>query len=656
MSYTQINHEKGMPYGGMPTDALIYKLEETDPALVSEVRGDDPFYDPDEATKEAIKAHLIDWTPDEPFLESDHARRNPATSRTILNLRYSGGRGPNDYRLPQHPELYIGNTGNDPRGVDQQPRFDKMRGHTIARARGKEVRMGNNLEGVGGFTEVQRPWGGTEFEYDRKEMQRRIKDYSKIFAVGKEGIPTNRNLAADEFYGIRQRETIRPGAKEGLYIPEQDQEFRPTANSAENKRAYKKWLINETAPGINTVAGGEFAKVKEQKYVRNGKNSQLAKDYAGVLRVSNVDPRTFTDTKEAGVRRDLAASMSDAAKKRRKISNMKGGDTKYGKSHDTFNPKHTVVSDNAAQIAYINEQQKRGRSKETQLYKSSTPAEDMHPDAPLSQQNYGKSKEMIEYKSLMPAEDMHPDIPLSQQNYGKSKEMFEYKSRNPDGDMMGITRNTALNGQKAKLSNVENMMRALNKERADPHIARANAAADAKFANSRIGRKLGKLATPTRDSTMINRQIKGDAKETKLQGMKAHKYTHSKITKDTLADKTKTSANFFNPHQTFNPGKSSLPAHEVRVNTQQFGGGFNYKAALGSRHGVNYKIRDPINKGIHKDNTIHDIDMGPDYSNERRANVAFKGAGTRTNLFGDMQDRGLGEWTKEDIGTVIEGL
>ena len=45
MSFMEINDEKGMPFGGMPYDEIAYKLEETDPDLVAEVRGYDPFYD-----------------------------------------------------------------------------------------------------------------------------------------------------------------------------------------------------------------------------------------------------------------------------------------------------------------------------------------------------------------------------------------------------------------------------------------------------------------------------------------------------------------------------------------------------------------------------------------------------------------------------------
>jgi len=253
MSYTEIRQEGGMPYGGMPHDALLYKLEETDPELVREVRGDDPFFDMETYHKDYVRAEIIDRTPDDVYLESDHPRRDPALPRSILNLRYSGGRGPNDYRLPQHPELFLGFTGNDPRGRDTQPRLDKVRAHTIARARNKEVRMGHNV-GHGGFIEADRPWGGMAAEYDKKEMQRRLKSYYQWFPAEKVGRPWGRNVATDEFYNLRQRGDMIRHGDEGLYVPEQDQ---PGVSGPISRG----WIQQSTYAPVRGAEGGAVRRV-----------------------------------------------------------------------------------------------------------------------------------------------------------------------------------------------------------------------------------------------------------------------------------------------------------------------------------------------------------------------------------------------------------
>jgi len=102
MSWTEIRHREGFNYGSLPYDALTEKLEETDPDLVSEVRGLDEFHDLEDDYKNYARSEIIDWAPDAPYLESDHPVRDPSTSRSILNLHYNGTRGFSP-ELPRHP-------------------------------------------------------------------------------------------------------------------------------------------------------------------------------------------------------------------------------------------------------------------------------------------------------------------------------------------------------------------------------------------------------------------------------------------------------------------------------------------------------------------------------------------------------------------------
>jgi len=183
-----------MPYGGMPHDALLLKLEETDPDLVADVQGFDEFHDMDDNYDKYVRSEIIDWSPDAPFLESDQTRRDPALSRSILNLRYNGTRGSNP-ELPRHPELFYGFTGNDPRGATNDPRFDQMRGHMTSRAANLTVSMGDNDD----HHIAERPWTGQAISYAMKEVHRRQKKHLKVFSVQKEGRPWGSNISHDRF-------------------------------------------------------------------------------------------------------------------------------------------------------------------------------------------------------------------------------------------------------------------------------------------------------------------------------------------------------------------------------------------------------------------------------------------------------------------------
>lgn len=211
MSWTEVNHREGLPYGGLPYDALLHKLEETDPELVDEVRGHDSFHAIEDEYDDYARSEIIDWSPDKPFLESDQTRRDPGLSRSILNLRYNGTRG-SHHELPRHPELFVGFTGNDPRGVDNVPRFDQMRGHMTARAANLTVSMGENND----HHEAERPWTGQAISYAMKEVHRRLKKSTRIFTAQKEGRPWGRNVVADGFAAGDIRSSVMGAGTESL--------------------------------------------------------------------------------------------------------------------------------------------------------------------------------------------------------------------------------------------------------------------------------------------------------------------------------------------------------------------------------------------------------------------------------------------------------
>ena len=195
----RIGIDNDMPYGGIPYSKILPKYEKTDPRLLKV--GADAVYSnynsnnniQDESLHETfVRKEITDWSTDVPLFESDHARRDPSLSRSQINLRYNGNRG-NTSDLPRHPELFIGFTGNDPRGAVNDPRFDKMRGFITSSASNLEVSMGKNDDNH----LAERPWTNQSLSYDKKYVQQLSANNMKIFTAQKEGRPYSRNVITD---------------------------------------------------------------------------------------------------------------------------------------------------------------------------------------------------------------------------------------------------------------------------------------------------------------------------------------------------------------------------------------------------------------------------------------------------------------------------
>jgi len=188
-----------MPYGGIPYSKIIPKYEATDPNLIKTgIDHGDNYYNSydnlhDETPYENYaRAEIMDWSSDAPLFESDHTRRDPGLSRSMVNIRYNGNRG-NTGDLPRHPELFIGFTGNDPRGATNDPRLEQMRGFATAHAANVEVRMGKNDDNH----LAERPWTNQSLSYDKKYGQQITSNNMKIFTAQKEGRPYSRNIVTD---------------------------------------------------------------------------------------------------------------------------------------------------------------------------------------------------------------------------------------------------------------------------------------------------------------------------------------------------------------------------------------------------------------------------------------------------------------------------
>ena len=152
-------------YGAIDEGMVARKYEQT--ALY-----EDPFQ-----VEDSIRDELRDFMPDQPTLESDLPRREyQSTSR--IHLRESGSRGDN----PEHPEIFIGFTDRDPRGVNNDPDFKQMANQSWARRRFKEATMYNDDD----HSVPSQGIHPNKMRWQIRQSQNELKKRWKIFSTSKD--------------------------------------------------------------------------------------------------------------------------------------------------------------------------------------------------------------------------------------------------------------------------------------------------------------------------------------------------------------------------------------------------------------------------------------------------------------------------------------
>ena len=315
-----------MSYGGIPLGELVHKLEETPPDLVAAERGGAVEDDYNTFARKAI----VDRSPDTPYLDSDQPRRNAALSRIKIHQRTNGGRGTAE---PKHPDLFVGFTGNDPRGRENIPLFNKARDHTYTRARGHETRMGRSV-GHGDFMDTSRPWGGVSMMYDKKEMQRRTKNHMPWFSSQKEENVRVPNVVSDERYSIRQRSATASGGDEGMHTLSNGSYEQAVGREGVAPSRVDRARDSDTSPWRNTTGDTELGVARYGASTRAGRATIGASATGGAR---TVNTRTETDFGAhargmAANRQVLVEGMGAAAANRRAKNRQNTGDTDYGKS------------------------------------------------------------------------------------------------------------------------------------------------------------------------------------------------------------------------------------------------------------------------------------------------------------------------------------
>ena len=391
---SDVRTKQALPYGGIPYDLITKHYEETNPALIDANKYSTPFTESE--YDNYVRAEIVDWSPDVPYFESDHARRDPALSRSQLNLRYNSTRGSRP-ELPRHPEMFIGFVENDPRGALLDPRMDQMRGHMSAQAANLTVSMGNNDD----FSLAERPWTAQSLSYDMKYIQQQQKKNMKIFTTEKDGRPYSRNLVLDApTWGTNQskiRKSNMDGGEETLDI-----------NHASSRGDYGEYVRSGgfVNTGVKGVDAGRFSNVPTNSWIntktdhdfydQNGnhlRNYNASNNQTGIA-VKNIktDHDSYDSYKvNSSNKKVLGASMGLAARNNKNRKNSQQ-DTDFNSEKQNFvNAGHLQPSEHVGKI-YRNIQESQDR----------TP---IHPEdnMPINmgfqvQQNLGQATKKSDYK------------------------------------------------------------------------------------------------------------------------------------------------------------------------------------------------------------------------------------------------------------------
>ena len=243
MSYSLPRTTKGMTYGEMPYEDFLTKMEATD--IIDENTYND-----------YMRNELSDRSFDTPFLESDAPKKNNI-SNSVLNLRYNGRRGTSNN--PQHPDLFIGELGNDPRGITNNPRMSDYRNFINTHSSNLQVSMGNNED-----RQIDdRPWMAQSIGHARKEIHKRQKDNLKIFSHQKDGkINKNKFVANIE----AKKHTVNSESLNYLQFKNNVYGLH-SENFLKNKQPWKN--------SVSTL------NLSVQKYTQNKKSSKINNDMSG---------------------------------------------------------------------------------------------------------------------------------------------------------------------------------------------------------------------------------------------------------------------------------------------------------------------------------------------------------------------------------------
>jgi hypothetical protein len=157
--------DQAMRFGDMPPAMLMTKFEQTDMGY------EDSLYD------DFARMTLTDRRPDAPTFAHEEPRGGTNDKSGRLQLQYYGHRGDADtpYR-PEYFDGFLGDEERDPRGINVDPDFKRMRAEEIARGR-FQLWTPENHDWITGA-------GLSEFQVmeNRQSLYAQVKERLKVFS------------------------------------------------------------------------------------------------------------------------------------------------------------------------------------------------------------------------------------------------------------------------------------------------------------------------------------------------------------------------------------------------------------------------------------------------------------------------------------------
>lgn len=361
-----------MSYGAIDEGMVARKYEQT------------AFYEDPFQVENSIRDELRDFTPDQATLESDMPRREyQSTSR--IHLRESGSRGDN----PEHPEIFIGFTDRDPRGVATDPDFKQMANQSWARRRFKEATMYNDDD----HSVPSQGIHPNKMRWQIRQSQHELKKRLKIFSTSKDALKPGMSPVSQR-NGSEVDKTYAESERMDQHLPS-DMVF------TQGKTAE---LSNDTNIGWWQTTDHEF---KVAQYGFN--NAKMpGRQHEGVKRDTRYE-QEFHQSKQNKPTTSMVMLMSAVVSNKK--TKHKEGDTNFKEGFETMSRKngHMSTPDELINLMHqaIN-QVKYGESKD-----------------PIT----GKSKKLSDIKAVQQFVDMTQKLPSHAQLAIKEElERFTTKS------------------------------------------------------------------------------------------------------------------------------------------------------------------------------------------------------------------------------------
>lgn len=157
----------GLPYGDMPPEALMSKFDETS----------DIYTDCDTMYDFYARETLTDRRPDDPTFAYEEPRQS-ISNKGYLNLIHYGTRSGSQVA---HPEIFLGLTEGEPRGIATDPDYKELRKQHEARNRFKFLGpdADNSITGGG--------WNEAQVQESKQKTFKEMKPRLRIFSTGKDG-------------------------------------------------------------------------------------------------------------------------------------------------------------------------------------------------------------------------------------------------------------------------------------------------------------------------------------------------------------------------------------------------------------------------------------------------------------------------------------